>query len=74
MVPITVDITRHIRGDVAAGNHDVAVYDETLCLTRDDDNEHPQDSENNKDLDKRESAIRVAGATHGLSSASRFVK
>jgi hypothetical protein len=41
VVPITVDITRHIRGDVAAGNHDVAVYDETLCLTRDDQNEHP---------------------------------
>jgi hypothetical protein len=41
VVPITVDITRHIRGDVAAGNHDVAVYDETLCLTRDDANQHP---------------------------------
>jgi hypothetical protein len=41
VVPITVDITRHIRGDVAAGNHDVAVYDETLCLTRDDENQHP---------------------------------
>lgn len=41
VVPITVDITRHIRGDVAAGNHDVAVYDETLCLTRDDQNQHP---------------------------------
>ncbi|WP_270889444.1 DUF3068 domain-containing protein [Pedococcus sp. 5OH_020] len=41
VVPITVDITRHLRGDVAAGNHDVAVYDETLCLTRDDDNQHP---------------------------------
>jgi hypothetical protein len=41
VVPITVDITRHIRGDVAAGNHDVAVYDETLCLTRDDDKKHP---------------------------------
>ena len=41
VVPITVDITRHIRGDVAAGNNDVAVYDETLCLTRDDDNQHP---------------------------------
>lgn len=41
VVPITVDITRHLRGDVAAGNHDVAVYDETLCLTRDDANEHP---------------------------------
>ena len=40
-VPITVDVTRHIRGDVAAGNHDVAVYDESLCLTRDDAGEEP---------------------------------
>lgn len=41
IVPITVDITRHIRGDVAAGNQDVAVYDESLCLTRDDNHTNP---------------------------------
>jgi hypothetical protein len=35
-VPITVSVTRHIVGDVSASNSKVAVYDESLCLTRDD--------------------------------------
>jgi hypothetical protein len=37
VVPISVSVTRHILGDVSAGNKNVAVYDESLCLTRDDD-------------------------------------
>jgi Porin PorA len=36
-VTIPVSVTRHIIGDVSAGNKNVAVYDESLCLTRDDD-------------------------------------
>ncbi|HET7277412.1 MAG TPA: DUF3068 domain-containing protein [Dermatophilaceae bacterium] len=31
-----VSVTRHIQGDVKSGNHDVAVYEQGLCLTRDD--------------------------------------
>jgi len=37
---VTIRVTRTIQGDVAAGNHDVAVYDESLCLTV-DDGTHP---------------------------------
>ncbi len=33
---ITVSVTRHIIGDVSSSNSDVAVYQESLCLTRDD--------------------------------------
>jgi len=40
-VKINVWITRTIIGDVAAGNSKVAVYDESLCLTRDTDGSHP---------------------------------
>jgi hypothetical protein len=40
-VSINVWITRTIIGDVAAGNSKVAVYDESLCLTRDTDGSHP---------------------------------
>jgi len=40
-VSINVWITRTIVGDVAAGNSKVAVYDESLCLTRDTDGSHP---------------------------------
>jgi hypothetical protein len=40
-VPISVSITRTIIGDVSAGNSKVAVYDESLCLTRDTDGSHP---------------------------------
>lgn len=39
VVPITVSVTRHIIGDVSAGNAKVAVYDESLCLTRDDNHQ-----------------------------------
>ena len=38
-VSITVSVTRTIIGDVSAGNNNVAVYDESLCLTRDDNHE-----------------------------------
>ncbi len=34
-----VSVTRHIQGDVKSGNHDVAVYEQALCLTRDDNDE-----------------------------------
>lgn len=34
-----VSVTRHIQGDVKAANHDVAVYEQALCLTRDDNDE-----------------------------------
>ena len=37
---INVWITRNITGDVAAGTDDIAVYDESLCLTR-DNGSHP---------------------------------
>lgn len=37
---ISVYITRHLQGDVSAGDSKVAVYDESLCLTR-DDGSHP---------------------------------
>jgi Porin PorA len=40
-VKINVWITRTVIGDVAAGNSKVAVYDESLCLTRDTDGSHP---------------------------------
>jgi hypothetical protein len=39
-IKINVWITRDITGDVAAGTDDIAVYDESLCLTR-DDGSHP---------------------------------
>jgi hypothetical protein len=34
-----VSVTRHIQGDVKAANHSVAVYEQALCLTRDDNDE-----------------------------------
>jgi hypothetical protein len=40
-VRISVSITRTVIGDVEAGDSSNAVYDESLCLTRDLDNSHP---------------------------------
>lgn len=40
-VLINVWITRTIVGDVYSGDSKVAVYDESLCLTRDTDGSHP---------------------------------
>src|SRR6478672_4250906 len=40
-VLINVWITRNIQGDIVSGNSSVAVYNESLCLTRDTDNTHP---------------------------------
>ena len=37
---VIIRVTRTIQGDVAAGNNDVAVWDESLCLTV-DDGTHP---------------------------------
>ncbi len=43
LVLVTVNVTRTIIGDVArhSGDSKVAVYDESLCLTRDTDGSHP---------------------------------
>jgi hypothetical protein len=40
-VRINVWITRTIQGDAFSGNSSVAVYDESLCLTRDTNNSRP---------------------------------
>jgi hypothetical protein len=45
---ISVYITRHIQGDVSKGNSKVAVYQESLCLTR-DDGTHPGCVDKNDD-------------------------
>ncbi|HEY2296609.1 MAG TPA: DUF3068 domain-containing protein [Jatrophihabitans sp.] len=40
-IRISVWITRTIQGDPVSGDSSVAVYNESLCLTRDTDNTHP---------------------------------
>jgi hypothetical protein len=38
---VTVRVTRHIQGDVEAGDNKVAVYDESLCLADNSDGSNP---------------------------------
>lgn len=38
---VTVRVTRHLQGDVAAGDGKVAVYDESLCLSDNTDGTNP---------------------------------
>ena len=38
---VTVRVTRHIQGDVAAGDDKVAVYEESLCLSDNTDGSNP---------------------------------